>query len=107
MMVSTPLTLDAGGNPNAVWVFQIGSSLTTTTPLGNVLLIGGALAKNVFWVTVSDVTIGVNTHFEGTIVAGRNATGQTGAVINGRILAGATNPGTIALASNTVTVPAP
>ena len=107
MMVSSVLTLDAGGDPNAIWVFQIGSSLTTTTPLGNVVLAGGALAKNVFWVTVSDATVGVNTIFNGTIVAGRNATGQTGAVINGRILCGATNPGTIALDSNTVTVPAP
>jgi hypothetical protein len=107
MLVATTLTLDAGGNPNALWVFQIGSSLTTNTPLGSVKLAGGALAKNVFWVTVSDATIGVNTTFNGTIVVGRNATAKTGAVINGRILCGATNPGTIALDTNTVNVPAP
>jgi hypothetical protein len=107
MLISTPLTLDAGGNANAVWVFQIGSSLTTNTPLGNVVLKNGAQAKNVFWVPTADATVGVNTIFNGTIIAGRNSTGQTGAVINGRILTGAILPGTIALDTNTVNVPAP
>ena len=100
-----PVTLDGGGNTNAVWVFQIGSSITTVT--GSVLLVGGAQAKNVFWVPTADATIGVGTTFEGSILAGRDATGQTGATINGRILAGAITAGTIALDSNTVNVPAP
>jgi len=107
MLVSTPLVLDAGGNANAVWVFQIGSSLTTNTPLGNVSLLNGAQAKNVFWVPTASATIGVNTVFYGTIIAGVSATGQTGATINGRILAGAIGPGTIALDTNTVNVPLP
>jgi hypothetical protein len=107
MSVNTALVLDAGGNANAVWVFQIGSSLTTTTPLGNVTLANGAQAKNVFWVPTASATIGVGTTFHGTIIAGVSATGQTGATINGRILAGAIGPGTIALDTNTVTVPAP
>ena len=107
MLVSTPLVLDGGGDTNAVWVFQIGSSLTTNTPLGNVSVTNGGQAKNVFWVPTSDATIGVGTTFNGTIVAGRDATGQTGAVINGRILAGAITAGTIALDTNTVNVPAP
>jgi hypothetical protein len=102
-----PLTLDAAGNANAVWVFQIGSSMTTAAGSGNVLLINGAQAKNVFWVPTSDMTIGVGTTFQGTILAGRDATGKTGATINGRILAGAFTSGTIALDSNTVNVPAP
>ena len=104
MLVSTPLKLDAGGNANAVWVFQIGSSLTTTA---NVTLANGAQAKNVFWVPTLDATIGVTSTFSGTIVSGRDVTGKTGAVINGRILAGATLAGTIALDTNTVNVPAP
>jgi hypothetical protein len=104
MLVSTPLTLNAGGNANAVWVFQIGSSLTTSA---NVLLTGGAQAKNVFWVPTASATIGVNTTFSGTIIAGVSATGVTGATINGRILAGAIGPGSIALDTNTVNVPAP
>ncbi len=46
-----PLTLDAQGNPNAYWVFQIGSSLTVGTPTSSesVILINGAQAGNVFW----------------------------------------------------------
>ncbi|MDD5105472.1 MAG: Ig-like domain-containing protein, partial [Desulfuromonadaceae bacterium] len=104
MLISTPLTLDAKGDANAVWVFQIGSSLTTTN---SVSLTNGAQAENVFWVPAASATVGVGTIFNGNIIAGVSATGQTGAVINGRILAGATNPGTIALDTNTVNVPAP
>jgi hypothetical protein len=104
MLVSTPLTLDAGGNANAVWVFQIGSSLTTGA---SVSLANGAQAKNVFWVPTSDATIGVGTIFYGTIVSGRDVTAVTGATINGRILAGAITAGTIALQASTVNVPAP
>ncbi len=104
MLVSTPLILDAGGNANAVWVFQIGSSLTTTA---NVTLANGAQAKNVFWVPTLDGTVGVGSIFYGTIVSGRDVTAKTGSVINGRILAGATLAGTIALDTNTVNVPAP
>ncbi|MGA2624849.1 MAG: ice-binding family protein [Bacteroidota bacterium] len=104
MMVSTPLVLDAGGDANAVWVFQIGSSLTTGA---SVSLANNAQAKNVFWVPTSDATVGVGTIFYGTIVAGRNVSGVTGAVINGRILAGAITAGTIALDGNTVNVPLP
>ncbi len=107
MLVSTQLTFDGGGNANAVWVFQIGSSLTTNTPIGSMTLINGASAKNIFWVCTADATVGVNTTFYGTIITGRDATGQTGATINGRILAGAITPGTIALDKNTVNVPAP
>jgi hypothetical protein len=104
ILVSTPLIMDAGGNANAVWVFQIGSSLTTTA---NISLVNGAQAKNIFWVPTSDATIGVGSTFYGTIVTGRDATAKTGAVINGRILAGAITGGTIALDTNTVNVPAP
>jgi hypothetical protein len=104
MLVSTPLALDAGGNTNAVWVFQIGSSLTTTA---NVTLTNGAQSKNVFWVPTSDATIGVGSTFEGTIVSGRDVTAVTGATINGRILAGAITAGTIALQASVVNVPAP
>ncbi|HXE98097.1 MAG TPA: Ig-like domain-containing protein [Dongiaceae bacterium] len=104
MLISTPLTLDGKGDANASWVFQIGSSLTSTN---SVTLINGAQAKNVYWVPTASATVGVGTIFNGNIIAGVSATGQTGAVINGRILAGATNPGTIALDTNTVNVPAP
>lgn len=105
MLVATPLVLDAGGNANAVWVFQIGSSLTTNGS-GNVTLGNGAQAKNVFWVPVQDATIGAN--FSGTIVAGRDTTVTTGFTVDGRILTGAITAGTLALQANTtVNVPAP
>lgn len=104
MLVSTPLVLDAGGNANASWVFQVGSSLTTGASIS---LTGGAQAKNVYWVPTEDATIGVGTIFYGTVLSGRDVTAVTGATINGRILAGAINAGTIALQSATVNVPAP
>jgi Ice-binding-like/Bacterial Ig-like domain len=104
MLIGAHIVLDAGGNANAVWVFQIGSSLTSNA---DVTLTGGAQAKNVFWVPTFDVSIGSGTTFNGTIVAGRDATSAGSATINGRILAGATTAGTIALNGppSTVTVP--
>jgi hypothetical protein len=102
MLVTTTLVLDAGGDVNAVWVFQIGSSLTTGA---DVTLTGGADENNVFWVPTEDATIGVGTTFHGTIVSGRDVTANTGAIIYGRILAGAVTDGTIALDNNTVNVP--
>jgi hypothetical protein len=112
MLINTPLTLDAGGNADAVWIFQIGSSLTTFvggTPAtgGNVLLANGAQAKNVFFVPVAAATIGVDTIFNGSILAGGDVTGETRAVINGRLLAGESGAGVIDLDTNTVNVPAP
>ena len=104
MLVSTALVLDAGGDANAVWVFQIGSSLTTGA---NVSLTNGAQAKNVFWVPTNAATIGVGSIFYGTILAGDNVTAVTGSTINGRILAGAITAGTIALQDATINVPAP
>ena len=105
MSINTHLTLDGGGDANAIWVFQIGSSITTTTPLGTISLINGANANNVFWVPTASATIGVGTTFYGTVIAGVSITGQTGALINGRLLAGAIGAGTIALDTNTVNVP--
>ncbi|MFH0976852.1 MAG: ice-binding family protein [Spirochaetota bacterium] len=101
--VMGPLTLDAQDNTNAVWVFQIGSSMTTTN--GNIVLANGAQAKNVFWQVTQDATLGKNTIFSGTIVSGRDITLMTGASVAGRILAGATTYGTIALQNNIITVP--
>jgi hypothetical protein len=104
MLVSTPLILDGGGNADAVWVFQIGSSMTANA---NVTLTGNAQEKNVFWVPTADATIGIAVEFHGTIVTGADATAKTGAVIYGRILSGAITGGTIALDNTTVNVPLP
>jgi len=97
MAVNTPLTLDGQGDDNAVWIFQIGSSLTTTSPVGNVMLQNHAQAKNVFWVSTNATTIGDHTVFNGTIISGDSVTCNTGATINGGILAGAITDGTITL----------
>ncbi len=80
------LTLDAQGNPNAYWIFQVASTLTTTTG-GNIKLTGGAQAKNVFWQTGSSATIGTYTTFNGSILALQSITMDSYAVVTGRMLA--------------------
>jgi hypothetical protein len=88
------LTLDAQGDVNAVWIFQVGSAFTSvgTGPFpsasgGNVILAGGAQAKNVFWQVSSSATIGDFTHFKGNILALSSITMNSGAVADGRMLA--------------------
>jgi len=62
---SGDLTLDGGGNANAVWIFQIAATLTTTSGR-QVILAGGASAANVFWQVGSSATIGQPLSFKGT-----------------------------------------
>ena len=83
---SGDLRLDAQGDPNAVWIFQTGSTLVTSTSR-QVLLINGALAANVFWQVGSSATIGVSSVFKGTILAYQSITLSTGAALDGRALA--------------------
>jgi hypothetical protein len=105
MSVATPVVLDAGGNPNAVWIFQIGSSLTTTA---SVSLANEAQAKNVFWVPTASATIGSGTTFYGTVIAGVSVTVVSGAQVNGRVLGGAIDDtGAVTLDTNYINVPAP
>ena len=118
------LTLDAFGNANGVWLFQVGSSLTITgstvactysptvcTPT-QIVLLNGAQAKNVFWQVGTprlaagaplggDVSfpaatgpIQNNTVFMGTIMAGNSVTFAGGTDVTGRVLAGADLLGT-------------
>ena len=63
------LTLDAGGNPNAVWIFKIGAALTGTN--FSVVMTNGGQACNVFWVPGADVTL-TTSAFSGNILAGAN-----------------------------------
>jgi hypothetical protein len=62
------ITLDAKGNPDAVFIFQTDAAITTGTN-SNVVLTGGALAKNVWWIAGSAATLGVSSHFKGTVIA--------------------------------------
>jgi len=74
------LTLDAGGDPNAKWYFQIGSTLTTASNSA-VIVIGGGSANNVFWQVGSSATIGTGTAFGGHILAFASITFQTGSTL--------------------------
>jgi hypothetical protein len=100
--VTGTVTLDAGGNANAVWVFQMGSTLTTGTN-ANIALTGGAQAKNVWWQVGSSATLGTGTTFRGNIVALTSITLNDNATMLGRALArnGAVSLGT----NNTITLP--
>ncbi|MFE2076280.1 ice-binding family protein [Streptomyces misionensis] len=80
------LILDAGGNPNSVWVFQIPEALTTATS-SRVLLTNGASPCNVYWQVGSSATLGTNSTFVGTIMALTDIHVTTGTNIEGRALA--------------------
>ena len=101
--VSGVLTLDAQGDANAVWIFQVGSSLTVNNS-AQVLLINGAKAANVFWAVAASSTIGSNASFKGSVLAVVSNSVGTLSVVEGRLLC---ETGQITLLSNTVTVPAP
>jgi len=96
------LTLDAQGDPNAYWIFQVASTLTTTTG-GNIKLTGGAQAKNIFWQTGSSATIGTYTVFNGSILALQSITLDSYAVMTGRILA--RNGAVVMTSTNTINKP--
>jgi len=88
LVQSGDLTLNAQGDSNAVWLFQIASDLTTIGGAGgNIILSGGAQAKNVFWQTGSSATIGDFTSFKGTVLALTSITMKSGATAEGRMLA--------------------
>jgi hypothetical protein len=80
------LTLDAKGDPNAVFVFQVGSTLTTASR-SSVLVLNGAQDCNIFWQVGSSATLGTATAFKGNIIALTSITLTTGAAVSGRVLA--------------------
>jgi hypothetical protein len=82
--ISKDVTL--AGASNQVWIFQIAGSLNQASAT-NVILSGGALAKNVFWQTAGGVIIGTTAHSEGTILTKTKIAMNTGASTNGRLLA--------------------
>jgi len=95
------VTLDAQGDPNAVFIFQIGSTLTTASN-ASVILINGADAKNVFWQLGSSATLGTGTAFKGTVAAQASITLNNGATLSGRALA---RDGAVTLDANAVALP--
>jgi hypothetical protein len=101
MLSAGNVTLDAQGNANAVFIFQVGSTLTTIGST-QVILAGGAQAKNVFWQVSSSATLGTNSIFEGTILSLQSITLETGATLTGRALA---RNAAVTMDSNHVTAP--
>lgn len=102
MNLSAPgLTLDAGGNPDAVWIFQAGSDLVVG-PGASVTLINGAQACNVFWQVASSASIDDGATLIGTVMARTSITLASAAAVEGRVLA---LDGTVTLIGNTITRP--
>ncbi len=99
LLSSGSVTLDALGNRDAVFIFQIGSTLITGSNT-SVQLTGGAQACNVFWQVGSSATLGTGTSFVGTIMALATITAGTAATIHGRLLA---STGAVNLDTNTIT----
>jgi uncharacterized repeat protein (TIGR01451 family) len=95
------LTLDAGGDAGAVWVFKTGSTLTTAVN-SSVLLTNGADPCNVFWQIGSSATLGTTTSFLGNIFALTSITLNNGASVTGRVLA---RNGAVTLDNNVITRP--
>ncbi|MFA6474740.1 MAG: ice-binding family protein [Patescibacteria group bacterium] len=97
--VTGTLTLDAEGDPDAVFIFQTDSTLITAGA-SNVSLLNGAQACNVFWKVGSSATLGTDSTFKGNILALTSATLTTGADVEGRVLA---RNGAVTLDTNTIT----
>ena len=96
--VTGTLTLDGGGDPNAIFVFQAGSSLTTA---GSIVLINGAQAKNVYWQVGSSATIGTASAWQWNILALTSITLVDNATLLGRALA---RNGAVTLGTNNVII---
>jgi hypothetical protein len=97
--ISSDVTLNGG--PTDVWIFQIAGGIKQASAT-QVTLTGGALAKNVFWQSAGAVSIGTTAHFEGVVLAKTMVAMNTGATINGRLLAQTA----VTLQKNSVTQPA-
>ena len=96
--ITGTLTLDGENDPDSVFIFQAGSTLTTGA-YSRVELINGASCDNVFWQVGSSATLGTNSTFLGSILAYTSITANTGAEIQGRLLA---MNGAVTLDNNTI-----
>jgi hypothetical protein len=94
------LTLDGQGDPDSVWIFSIGGTLSTGAPGGSINLINGAQAKNVYWRTAGTTIIGTDTVFQGNVFAWPQVNVLTDAIVTGRLFSVTEQ---VTLDSNTVT----
>jgi hypothetical protein len=95
-----PTNITISGGPNDVFIFQIAGTLNVSSGV-QITLAGGVQAKNIFWQTAGAVTVGTTSHFEGIILGQTGINFQTGATINGRLLAQTA----VTLQMNTITHP--
>jgi hypothetical protein len=100
-LLTGALTLDAEGDPNAEFVFQIGSQLTTESA-SSVLLVNGASPCNVYWQVGSSADLGTTTAFQGNLMALTSISLKNGATVLGRMLA---RNGQVSLINNVLTRP--
>lgn len=113
ILIAGDITLDGQGDPNATFIFQSASSLTTADGAPSpgahtrILLTNGAKASNVWWQVASSATIGSYSEFQGNVLAASNITMKTGATACGRSMAGAWvgGAGAFIFDSNVVSVP--
>lgn len=99
------LTLDGLGLLDPVFVFKVGSTLTTAANSSVILTNGARGDRDVFFQVGSSSTLGVNSAFAGTVIASSSNTLNTGATLNGRIIS---LNGAVTLDTNTITaVPEP
>lgn len=95
--ITGTLTLDAQNNPDAVWIFQAGSTLITAAS-SQVVLVNGADACNVFWQVTSSATLGTGSTLAGHVLALVSISASNSATINGSLLA---RNGAVTLETNT------
>jgi hypothetical protein len=81
-----PKDVTLAGSSTAVWIFQVAQGLTVSSA-SRIVLADGALARNVLWQVGGRVDVGTTAHFEGIVLTGTSIALQTGASINGRLLA--------------------
>jgi hypothetical protein len=98
--VTIPTDVTIAGGANDVWIFQISKDLDLSAAT-NVILSGGADAKNIYWQVAGKVTIHANAHFEGIILCQTAITLQTTASMHGRALA----QSAVAIDNNAITAP--
>jgi hypothetical protein len=98
--VTIPTNLTFNGGANDVWILQVGGTLAISSNM-QILLAGGAQAKNIFWQVSGAVTLNTGSHFEGIILTATNVAMATGASMNGRLLAQTA----VTLDANAVTQP--
>jgi hypothetical protein len=100
------VTLDAQGDPNAVFVIRSATSITTLST-SQVVLSGGAKASRIFWTAGSAITLGANSVMKGSLLAGTAITLQTGANLQGRALNQGAAAAAISCDACTITLPMP